>query len=125
MTDEQRITNIPSVEDINSPRTFDEPDHTDIELKNRTKRTSTKQAKTSKQAHSSPSQPQPAAQQAQTPTRETPQKAKTRAERKAIEQDEPEETPIPQAPRKQRRTAHYVRIDDIRMNLARKFKEGI
>jgi hypothetical protein len=120
MTDEQRIN------DDHSPKTFPESDHEDIQIKSRTKRTSTKQPKPSlKRAHSSPPhREEPVAQQAQSPAHETPKKAKTRAERKAEDTFE-EETPIPQAPRKERRTARYVRIDDVRMNLARKFKEGI
>ena len=118
MTDEQRIN------DDHSPKTFPESDHDDIQIKNRTKRTSTKQPKPS-QKKSAPRLEEPVAQQEKTsPTHETPQKAKTRAERKAVDTFE-EETPIPQAPRKERRTERYVRIDDVRMNLARKFKEGI
>jgi hypothetical protein len=111
-----------------SLKTFPESDHDDIQLKTCTKRTSTKQPKPTKKRahHSSPSREEPVAQQEHTsPAHETPQKAKTRAERKAVDTFVEEETPIPQAPRKERRTAHYVRIDDIRMNLARKFKEGI
>ena len=122
MTPEQRIT------DEHSPKTFPESDHDDIQPKTRTKRTSTKQPKTSlkRAPHSSPRREEPVTQQEQpSPTHETPQKAKTRAERKAVDTFEEEETPIPQAPRKERRTARYVRIDDVRMNLARKFKEGI
>ena len=119
MTHEQRI------DDDHSTKTFPESDHDDIQPKNRTKRTSTKQPKPS-QKKSAPRLEEPAvAQQEQTaPAHKTPQKAKTRAERKAVDTFE-EETPIPQAPRKERRTARYVRIDDVRMNLARKFKEGI
>jgi hypothetical protein len=116
MTHEQRI-------DDHSPKTFPESDHDDIQIKNRTKRTSTKQPKPS-QKKSAPRLEEPVAQQPSPAAHETPQKAKTRAERKAVDTFE-EETPIPQAPRKERRTARYVRIDDVRMNLARKFKEGI
>jgi hypothetical protein len=111
-----------------SLKTFPESDHDDIQLKTRTKRTSPKQPKSSlKRAHSSPPhREEPVAPKEQpSPAYETPQKAKTRAERKAVVTFVEEETPIPQAPRKERRTARYVRIDDVRMNLARKFKEGI
>ena len=115
MTPEQRI---------NDEHSFPESDHDDIQPKNRTKRTS-KQQKPS-QKKSAPRLEELVAQQEQSSpaAHETPQKAKTRAERKAVDTFE-EETPIPQAPRKERRTARYVRIDDVRMNLARKFKEGI
>ena len=120
MTDEQRING--------NQTTFDESDqHDDIQPKNRTKRTSPKKAKPSrKQApHSSPRREEPAAQQEQqSPTHETPQKAKTRAARREIDTFE-EEQAVQKAPRKEPRTARYVRIDDVRMNLARKFKEGI
>ena len=122
MTHEQRIN------DDHSATTFPESDQDAIQPKTRTKRTSTKQPKPSlkRAPHSSPRREQPpAAQQEQTlPAHETPQKAKTRAERKATDTFT-DETPVPQAPRKERRTARYVRIDDVQMNLARKFKEGI
>ena len=106
-------------------KTTDESDQEDIQIKQRTKRaSSTKQPKPSlKRAHSSPSREEPAA-AAQTIKYETPTKAKTRAARRENDTFE-EETPVPQAPRKVRRTEHYVRIDAVRMNLARKFKEGI
>lgn len=126
MTHEQRIDDPLSIEGRFSP-TSDESEQDDIQFKTSTKRTSTKQPKSSlkRDAHSSPSREQPAAQQEQTSLAyETPQKAKTRAARKSNDTFE-EETPIPQAPRKERRTARYVKIDAVRMNLARKFKEGI
>ncbi len=118
MTDEQRIN------DDHSPKTFPESDHDEIQPKNRTKRTSTKQPKQS-QKKSAPRREEPVAQQEHpSPAHETPQKAKTRAERKADDTFE-EEQAVQKAPRKERRTARHVRIDDVQMNLARKLKEDI
>jgi hypothetical protein len=123
MANEQRINDIPSNEE-HTPTIFQESDQDDIQPKTRKRTSSSKQPKPSRtRSHSSPSLEEPIT-QTQTLTHETPTKAKTRAARRAIDTFE-EETPVPQAPRKERRTARYVRIDDIRMNLARKFKEDI